>query len=239
MFPAFPHWFTKPAEYENLSWKSVKLEGTCVLQRHLFTTSVTWVQVLQNTALTKGLGWSQHFVVSQNQSGREKNKRFNDSYPEHSPSWIHRDPGANKWHAPPQWVQQSPWSHRQNTESWSHFGWKRLLRVPFAYPALSCSNTNKLPIYLYYPGVCHLDKTDYYLQKVLFHHKNPVNGTSGSESQHHVATFTHSSTGGLAGKKEPRETLPNPWLEVPDFPRELPKESHVHWSSRCWDCEVS
>lgn len=33
-----------------------------------------------------------------------------------------------------------------------------LFRPTFTYPPLSCSNTNKLPIYLYYPDVCHLEK---------------------------------------------------------------------------------
>lgn len=33
-----------------------------------------------------------------------------------------------------------------------------LFRTTFTYPPLSCSNTNKLPIYLYYPDVCHLEK---------------------------------------------------------------------------------
>lgn len=33
-----------------------------------------------------------------------------------------------------------------------------LFRTTFTYPPLSCSNTNKLPIYLYYPDVCNLEK---------------------------------------------------------------------------------
>lgn len=38
-----------------------------------------------------------------------------------------------------------------------------LFSTTFTYPPLSCSNTNKLPIYLYYPDVCHSRKIDYYL----------------------------------------------------------------------------
>lgn len=57
-------------------------------------------KALKNVALSKLKHWSTvtaWAILLRNKEG-DKNKRFNDFFPQHSPSSIHYDHGTNKWH---------------------------------------------------------------------------------------------------------------------------------------------
>lgn len=171
-------------------------------------------KALKNVALSKLKHWSTvtaWAILLRNKEG-DKNKRFNDFFPQHSPSSIHYDHGTNKWHT--RYCSRFNGARGAATKTWcalkhstpkslcryvgSHReGWKgvsleppkpivstllppfppcplsclqaccaqsqtanetessarsaELFRTTFTDPPLSCSNTNKLPIYLYYP----------------------------------------------------------------------------------------
>lgn len=177
-------------------------------------------KALKNVALTKLKHWfavTAWAILLRNRDG-DKNKRFNDFFPEHSRVWStvtmeqtndthstatgsleptqlspkhdvpqssqQRRPFAGMWdlrerrmkgcltattkahcvHSAPSFPPPSPLlrsllrSSQTTNETESSVRSAELFRTTFTYPPLSCSNTNKLPIYLYYPDVCHLEK---------------------------------------------------------------------------------